>query len=319
MTMSDLQLSIVVPCYNEQAVLAEFHKRMMSACADAGVERYELIYVNDGSDDETANLLYRIRQTDARVGIVYLSRNHGHQLALSAGLAYAKGDLVLVIDADLQDPPELLGDMIAEINRGADVVYGERLKRFGETKFKILSASVFYKVLWAVSGTRIPHDAGDFRLMTRRVVDVLVAMPEAHRFLRGLISWIGFKQVPVRYDRSARHAGSSKYPFLKMMAFSLDAITSFAVAPLRVVFLISLLAMLLAVAMLGWTLYSYLFLDAVAGWSSVMTVVLFFSGVQLFGLGLIGEYVGRTFIESKRRPLFVVRAFDPPQRPSAEY
>jgi polyisoprenyl-phosphate glycosyltransferase len=316
--MEELRLSVVAPCYNEEAVLAEFHQRMTAACSDACVDSYEIIYINDGSLDKTPEILSRLRDNDTHVGVVDLSRNHGHQLALSAGLSHARGTLILIIDADLQDPPELLGEMLARIHDGADVVYGLRDHRAGETRFKLLSSSLFYKILSKLSGKWIPPDAGDFRLMTRRVVDMIIAMPEAHRYLRGLVSWVGFEQVPVRYNRSARHAGVSKYPFVKMMAFSLDAITSFAVAPLRIVFLISLFAMLLAICMLGWTLYSYAFLNAVAGWSSVMTVVLFFSAIQLFGLGLIGEYVGRTFIESKKRPLFIVRAFSPPKQQSME-
>jgi polyisoprenyl-phosphate glycosyltransferase len=309
----DIQLSVVVPCFDEEEVLPEFHRRMTLACRGSGLASYEILYVNDGSNDRTLSLMRDLQQQDPCVGVVDLARNHGHQLALSAGLAHATGALVLIIDADLQDPPELLGPMMRRINEGADVVYAQRNRRKGETLLKRTTASLFYRLLGRVGGTPIPMNAGDFRLMTRRVVDILVGMPEAHPFIRGLVSWIGFEQAPILYDRDARFAGRTKYPFFTMLAFSLDAITAFATAPLRIVFLVSVLAMGLAVLMLGWTFYSYFFIGTVPGWSSVMTVFLFFTSIQLFSLAFIGEYVGRTFIESKRRPLFVIRAFTPPR------
>jgi dolichol-phosphate mannosyltransferase len=255
----------------------------------------------------------QLQQQDHCVKIIDLARNYGHQIALSAGLAHARGACVLAIDADLQDPPELLPAMMKKIEEGADVVYAQRDLRKGEGWFKLVTASVFYRLLGSMGETKIPVDTGDFRLMKRNVVDVLVRMPEAHRFIRGLVAWIGFTQVPIVYEREARFAGQTKYPFFKMLAFSLDAITAFATAPLRVVFLVAMLAMGLAVLMLGWTLYSFFFLNAVPGWSSAMTVFLLFTSVQLFALAVIGEYVGRIFIESKRRPLYVIRAMYPPE------
>jgi dolichol-phosphate mannosyltransferase len=271
------------------------------------VNTYEIVFVNDGSTDDTLDILRKIQVTDPAVRIVDLSRNHGHQLASSAGLTVARGDMVLLIDADLQDPPELLGKMIELLEQGADVVYGQRMRRHGETWFKRFTAALFYRLLSRSSKVVIPLDAGDFRLMRRHVVDILNQMSESHRFIRGLVAWTGFNQVALLYERDPRYAGSTKYPFLKMLNFSIDAFTAFATAPLRYVFLAALLAIVVAGAMLGWTAYSYFFLDAVAGWSSLMAVFLFFTSVQLLSLAVIGEYVGRIFIEAKKRPMFVIR------------
>jgi polyisoprenyl-phosphate glycosyltransferase len=307
-----LDLSVVVPCFNEEEGLLEFHRRMMASCAESGVASYEIIYVNDGSSDGTFRIMRDLQCQNHFVRVIDLARNHGHQIALSAGLAHARGECVLTIDADLQDPPELLPLMMRKIQDGADVVYAQRRVRRGESVFKRATAFVFYRLLGRIGGTPIPVDTGDFRLMRREVVDVLVKMPEAHRFVRGLVAWIGFAQVPIRYDRDARFAGTTKYPFLKMLAFSIDAITSFAMTPLRIVFAIAMCALVMAGLMLGWTLYSFLYLNAVPGWSSMMTIFLFFTSVQLFALAMIGEYVGRIFMESKRRPLYVIRSIYPP-------
>jgi dolichol-phosphate mannosyltransferase len=306
-------LSVVVPCFNEEESLPEFHRRMTFACKAAGVATYEIIYVNDGSNDGSLKIMGQLQQHDHCVRIIDLARNYGHQIALSAGLAHARGANVLAIDADLQDPPELLPVMMRKIEEGADVVYAQRTIRRGESWLKRGIAALFYRLLGRIGDTRIPVDTGDFRLMKRDVVDALVRMPEVHRFVRGLVAWIGFTQVPITYERNARFAGQTKYPLLKMLAFSLDAITAFATAPLRIMFLVAILAMTLAVLMLGWTFYSFFFLNVMPGWSSVMTVLLFFASVQLFALAVIGEYVGRTFIESKRRPLYVIRAMYPPE------
>ena len=307
----NVDLSIVAPCFNEEECLPQFHARMTRGCRASRVGRYEIIYVNDGSTDSSLDVMRRLQQQDQSVRVIDLARNYGHQIALSAGLAHTRGTRVLTIDADLQDPPELLSNMMQMMDAGADVVYAQRNLRKGESRFKLATASLFYRLLGRLGGTQIPADTGDFRLMKRNVVDVLISMPEAHRFVRGLVAWIGFVQVPIAYDRHARFAGRSKYPFLKMFALSLDAITAFATAPLRIMFLVAVLGMGLTVVLLGWTLYSYFFLNAVRGWSSAMTVFLFFTSVQLFALAVIGEYVGRIFIESKRRPMYVVRATYP--------
>jgi dolichol-phosphate mannosyltransferase len=307
-----VDVSVVVPCFNEEEGLLEFHRRMTASCEETDAASYEIVYVNDGSSDGTFRIMRDLQCQNRFVRVIDLARNYGHQIALSAGLAHARGECVLTIDADLQDPPELLPLMMRKIKEGADVVYAQRRQRRGEGVFKRAAAFLFYRLLTRIGGTPIPVDTGDFRLMRREVVDVLVNMPEAHRFVRGLVAWIGFTQVAIQYDRDARFAGTTKYPFFKLLAFSIDGITSFAMTPLRVVFAISMWSLVMAGLMLGWTLYSFFKLNVVAGWSSVMTVFLFFTSVQLFSLAMIGEYVGRIFIESKRRPLYVIRATYPP-------
>jgi polyisoprenyl-phosphate glycosyltransferase len=301
------QLSVVVPCFNESECINEFYRRASAACQAADLVAYEIVFVNDGSTDGTLDILQKIQASDDRVRVVDLSRNHGHQLASTAGLTVARGEMVLLIDADLQDPPELLGEMIELLEQGADVVYGRRMRRHGETLFKRCTAALFYRLLYRSSKVVIPLDTGDFRLMRRHVVEILNQMSESHRFIRGLVAWTGFDQVELPYERDPRYAGSTKYPFLKMLNFSIDAFTAFATAPLRYVFLAALLAMVVAGAMLGWTVYSYFFLEAVEGWASLMAVFLFFTSVQLLSLAVIGEYVGRIFIEAKKRPTFVIR------------
>jgi dolichol-phosphate mannosyltransferase len=251
--------------------------------------------------------LLSLRELDRRIVIVDLARNYGHQLALSAGLSIVRGQRVLVIDADLQDPPELLADMMAEMDRGADVVYGQRKSRENESWFKLASAGLFYRILSRVTSVPIPQNTGDFRLMTRQVVEILNSMPETHRFIRGMVSWIGFKQVPVRYERKSRFAGETKYPLAKMITLASDAVTAFATAPLRFVYTLAFAAALLAFGLIVWSVYNYLFENAVPGWSSLMVVVLTFSAIQLFALGIIGEYIGRIFIQVKGRPMFIIK------------
>jgi dolichol-phosphate mannosyltransferase len=309
-------LSVVIPLLNEEECLPEFYRRISAACDKSAPESYELVFVNDGSVDRSLEILLGFQRADPRVKIVDMMRNHGHQLALSAGLAHATGARVLAIDADLQDPPELLPAMMSKMDAGADVVYAQRNRRAGESRFKLATAALFYRLLARLSDASIPVDAGDFRLMSRRVIDIIVSMPESHRFIRGLVAWVGLRQVPLAYDRAERFAGRTKYPLFKMIAFSLDAITAFAAAPLRIVFLASTVAMVLAAAAMLWTFYSFFFLDAVAGWSSLMVVFLFFTSIQLFSLAFIGEYVGRTFMESKGRPLYLIKAVYSSNRPS---
>ncbi len=225
-------LSVVSPCFNEELVLPDFYKRMKAACESLG-ESYEIVLINDGSRDRTADMMDALAEQDPCVVAVHLSRNHGHQLALSAGLTVSRGDNVLVIDADLQDPPELLSEMVARREAGADVVYGKRRERAGETWFKRATAHWFYRFLDSLTDTPIPRDTGDFRLMSRRSVEWLLSMPERHRFIRGMVSWIGFKQEPIVYDRDPRFAGESKYPLRRMLRLAMDAITEESVPPLR--------------------------------------------------------------------------------------
>lgn len=299
-------LSVVAPCLNEAAVLPEFHRRVTAACRRI-TDRYEIIVVNDGSSDASWPVLMSLSATDPRLIAVNLSRNHGHQLALSAGLSYCSGERILIIDADLQDPPELLGEMLEICEAGADVVYGQRRSRARETIFKKITAFLFYRLLNWLTEQNIPRDTGDFRLITRRVLDVFHAMPEKHRFIRGMISWVGFRQVPLPYDREPRFAGRSKYTLRKMFHFALDAITSFSVRPLRLAFYAGGLLCALSLAVMAYSIYAWFVQATIRGWTSIMSVMLFFVAAQFIFLGLIGEYVGRLYIEAKQRPLFIVQ------------
>jgi dolichol-phosphate mannosyltransferase len=267
-----------------------------------------MVFVNDGSTDRTAEKLAAIQRRDKNVVIVDLSRNHGHQLALSAGLDVARGERVLLIDADLQDPPELLPELMAAMDAGADVAYARRISRTGESRFKRMTAGLFYRLLRRMSKTEVPLDTGDFRLMSRRVVDLLRQMPEPHRFLRGMVTWVGFRQVAVNYHRDSRFAGKTKYSVAGMMGLALDAITGFASAPLRFMFYLSAAAGVAAACFLAWTLYALLFLREVPQWAIMLFVLLLFAAINLFALGLIGEYVSRSFIQGKGRPLFIIRS-----------
>jgi polyisoprenyl-phosphate glycosyltransferase len=298
-------LSVVAPCYNEAEVLPEFYRRMSAACAQAA-DSYEILFVNDGSSDATWGILLSFAANDPHVVCLNLSRNYGHQLALTAGLSCCRGDRILIIDADLQDPPELISEMIRLADAGADVVYGQRRSRSGESLFKKATAFLFYRILTAFTDEQIPKDTGDFRLITRRVLDVFNAMPETHRFIRGMISWAGFRQVPLLYDRSPRHAGKTKYPLRKMFGFALDAITSFSVKPLRLAFYVAFVLCGVALALLVYSVYAYFAAETVRGWTSIVSVLLFFLAGQFLVLGLIGEYVGRLYLEAKRRPLFII-------------
>jgi dolichol-phosphate mannosyltransferase len=280
------RLSVVVPCYNEEAVLAETHRRLHAACQAVCPGDFELVYVDDGSRDGTWPILARLADSEPAVVAVALSRNFGHQLALSAGLGLARGERILMIDADLQDPPELLGAMMAKMDAGADVVYGQRSEREGETAFKTGSASAFYRLLNRLTDIEIPENVGDFRLVNRQVLDALLAMPEQHRFVRGLVAWLGFRQEALPYVRQARFAGETKYPLRKMFALA-----SFAVA----------------MAIAAYALATWLLGETVRGWASLTVVVALFAGIQLLCLGIMGEYLGRMFMELKRRPLYLLR------------
>jgi polyisoprenyl-phosphate glycosyltransferase len=319
-------LSIVVPCKNEEAGLREAHRRLITALealhrqtdgpglmavgkpmAGASI-RFEIIYVDDGSTDGTASILRQLQAEDDCVRVVRLSRNFGHQVAITAGLEHASGDAVVVIDADLQDPPEVIAEFLVRWREGYDVVYGVRTDRPGETAFKLWSAKAFYHVINRLSDTSIPLDTGDFRLMDRAAVNALLSMPERDRFLRGMVSWMGFSQIAVPYMRAARYAGSTKYPFLRMMRLATDAIVSFSIAPLRLATWMGFAASGLAILGILYALYSRFFATGIVkGWTSSLIAVLFIGGVQLICLGIIGEYVGRIYSESKRRPLYFVR------------
>src|SRR5579871_6387223 len=298
--------SLVAPIYNEAETLPHFYRRALAALEDLE-EPFELILVNDGSSDGSDHILRRLQARDPRVRVVEFSRNFGHQAAISAGLAHARGQAVIIIDSDLQDPPELILEMVERWKDGAEVVYAQRAARAGETRFKLLTASLFYRLIARLTDIDIPRDTGDFRLLDRRVVDALVALPEHHRFMRGLSAWVGFRQEAVRYERAERFAGSTKYPLRKMLRFSLDAITGFSYAPLQlattfgfVLAGLSLLAIVVA-ALLRLTT------GAIMGQASTLILVLLLGGIQLIFLGVIGEYLGRIYDEVRRRPLYIVR------------
>jgi polyisoprenyl-phosphate glycosyltransferase len=302
--LHDPALSVVVPCFNEEAALPELHRRITAICEQIG--SYEVLFINDGSRDRTWNLMRQLADRDPRLAVINLSRNHGHQLALTAGLTFARGQRILIIDADLQDPPELLPEMMRLMDEGADIVYGQRRRREGETYFKTLTAKLFYRLMRRLTDVDIPQDTGDFRLMSRRSLDILNSMPEQSRFVRGMVSWIGLKQVPLVYDRDPRFAGETKYPFLKMVRFAIDAITGFSIVPLRIASVLGLIMGVTSLMMLSYTLGSWALGKIVEGWTSLSTIVLIVSSVQLMVLGILGEYLGRLYIQSKQRPLFIV-------------
>jgi polyisoprenyl-phosphate glycosyltransferase len=301
-------LSIVVPCFNEEACLVELHGRLSGAAKAAAGEDYEIVLVNDGSRDGSWPIMQRLAAEDPHVLAANLSRNHGHQLALTAGLDLCRGDHILIIDADLQDPPELLSDMLSTMrSERADVVYGVRKSRAGETAFKRVTAHGFYRLLSRATEVDIPVDAGDFRLMSRRALDALLALPEQARFIRGMVAWIGFKQVPFAYHRAERFAGDTKYPLRKMMRFAFDALTGFSSAPLKLASHAGLALSAGSVVLIAYVAYAWAMGRSVPGWTSLMVVVVVLGAVQMFVLALMGEYIGRLYNEAKRRPLYIVQ------------
>jgi polyisoprenyl-phosphate glycosyltransferase len=301
-------LSVVIPCLNEEQVLSKTHSQLVRVLNEAPVG-FEVIYVDDGSTDSTAEVLRALQAQDPHTRVVRFSRNFGQQIAITAGLEHASGDAVVIIDADLQDPPAVIFEFLGKWMDGYDVVYGVRKEREGETQFKLWTAKLFYRLIGQLSDTRIPVDTGDFRLMDRRVVDALLSMPERDRFVRGMVGWLGFSQTAVAYHREPRVAGDTKYSLFKMIRFALDGIFSFSIFPLRLATWIGFAASGLAILGIIIVLLDKYFAvpGMVKGWSSTVIAVLFIGGVQLICLGIIGEYVGRIYGESKRRPLYVVR------------
>lgn len=301
-------VSVIVPAYNEELVIEKTIHRVMEVMSDLQLP-YELICVNDGSRDGTLHRLVRLAQTYGVVKVIDLSRNFGHQIAVSAGIERASGDAVVVIDADLQDPPELIGEFLEKWREGYDVVYAVRSRREGESWFKRWTASAFYRILRHLTDVDIPLDTGDFRLMNRNVVDSLVSIPERHRFIRGLVSWVGFRQIGVPYVRAERYAGKSKYPLTKMIRFSVEGITSFSFKPLQASTMLGFVGALMGFVGILLILYLRLFTRlTIQGWTSLMVVVLFIGGIQLLMLGVLGEYIGRIYDEVRGRPLYLVRA-----------
>jgi glycosyltransferase involved in cell wall biosynthesis len=301
-------LSVVAPLYNEEGNVVELLRRLRAAVDGiAGIDAYEIVLIDDGSTDRTVELLLQIAATDSRIVVVRLSRNFGHQLAATAGLDVARGDAVVLIDADLQDPPELIPAMVERWLAGFDVVYAVRRKRSGESAFKLWTARTFYRVTRRLTKIAIPVDTGDFRLMSRRVIDALKQFRERHRFIRGMVSWVGYKQTAVEYDRDARYSGASKYPFSKMLRFAIDGITSFSDVPLRFAsyfgFVVSAIAFVIAVYEIGLGIFTG---HNLPGYTSTIFAILFLGGVQLIGIGILGEYVGRIYEEIKGRPLYLI-------------
>ncbi|MBW3656489.1 MAG: glycosyltransferase family 2 protein [Gemmatimonadetes bacterium] len=301
-------LSVVVPCYNEEEVIEQTHRRLTSVLGGERALELEIVYVDDGSRDRTLPILRQLQASDSRVRVLSFSRNFGHQFAVTAGLDHASGDAICVIDADLQDPPEVILDMVQRWRDGVDVAYGVRTEREGESAFKLWTAKMFYRTINKMSDTPIPLDTGDFRLMDRSAVEAFQAMPERDRFVRGMVAWAGFRQEAVPYRRAARFAGTTKYPLKKMLRFAADGIMSFSTAPLRLAIYVGLVAALLAmlgvVYALGLRLATQ---NWVEGWTLLFIAVLFMGGVQLMFMGVVGEYIGRIYGEVKRRPLYLVK------------
>lgn len=305
--MSGSLFSVIVPMYNEEEVIGTTFERLKQVMDSLG-ERYELIFVNDGSKDRSAEIIKELAEEHQEVVLIDFSRNFGHQIAITAGMDYARGDAIIIIDADLQDPPEVILQMIDKWREGYEVVYGKRVKRKGETWFKKATAKIFYRTLRALTNVDIPADTGDFRLIDRKVCDVLKGLKEKNRFVRGLVSWIGFRQTSVEFVREERFAGVTKYPLKRMLRFALDAITSFSYKPLKIASYIGFTISFFSFIYLVIVVYQRLFTNTTtAGWTSIVAINLLFNGIILILLGVIGEYIGRIYDETKNRPLYIVR------------
>lgn len=297
-------LSVIVPMYFEQEVARECHRRLTQVLD--GKFDYELLYVNDGSTDNTMPILKELAEKDSRIRIISFSRNFGHQVAVTAGVHHAAGDVLVIIDADLQDPPELIPDMIKLWQEGWEVVYAKRKKRKGESAFKLFTAKMFYKTLSMLTDIDIPADTGDFRLIDRKVAEAFKQMPERSRFIRGMIAWLGFRQIPIEYERDARYAGETKYPLKKMLKLASNGILSFSTQPLKLVMQVGLLAVLVSLGLLIYAIVVKAMGQSTGGWASLMVTITFLGGVQLISVGVLGQYLARMFEESKNRPLYII-------------
>jgi dolichol-phosphate mannosyltransferase len=304
--MTNPVITIIAPIFNELENIPELYHRMREVMSSVG-ETWELILVDDGSRDGSTDMIRKLAETDDHVRPVIFARNFGHQIAVTAGLDYSRGDAVIIIDADLQDPPEVILDLIAKWREGYEVVYAVRKEREGETWFKKTTASLFYRIIYKITDVKIPLDTGDFRLLDRKVVNIMSKMRERHRFLRGMASWVGFKQIGVEYKRAARFAGVTKYPFNKMLKLALNAVTSFSYVPLQIASYIGFIAAALSIISIPVVIVLRLVgTTQLTGQATTLIMVLFLGGVQLISLGIIGEYIGRIYDEVKGRPIYVV-------------
>ena len=302
------KISVIIPMYYEEEVAEECYKRMTSVLQNIENYDYEIICINDGSKDKTLSILENLAIKDKRLKVLSFSRNFGHQCAVTAGLKYVTGDVIVIIDADLQDPPELIPEMLKLWEAGNDVIYGKRKTRDGESVFKLFTAKMFYKTLNALSDVEIPKDTGDFRLVDRKVVDTINSLPEHNKFLRGLFSWVGYKQIPFEYERKERFAGKTKYPLKKMLKLASDGIISFSTKPLKIVGGLGIISIVISFILLIYALISYIFKlnNLSAGWTSLMLGITFFAGVQLLSLWIMSEYIARIYDESKNRPQYII-------------
>jgi glycosyltransferase involved in cell wall biosynthesis len=306
-----LLLSVVVPAYNEEDVLVEFHRRLSAVLNDIEAQS-EVVYINDGSKDSTLDIMRSLKEQDERVAILDLSRNFGKEIALTAGIDHTQGDAVVVIDADLQDPPELIAEMFEQWKEGYDTVYAKRIRRDGESVVKKTTSYLFYRLMQSIGRVQIPEDTGDFRILSRRAVDALKELREQHRFMKGLFTWIGFSQKAIPYERDPRYAGETKWNYWRLWNLAIEGITSFTTVPLSYAtytgFITAFFSMLYGFYMI---IRTVIFGNPVPGYPSLMVTVLFLGGIQLFAIGIVGEYLGRVFNETKGRPLYFVNEYIP--------
>jgi len=303
------KVSVVIPMYYEEQVAQECYNRLKTVLNNINeIYEYEIIFINDGSKDKTMSILEKIAENDINVKVISFSRNFGHQAAVTAGLKYVTGDACVIMDADLQDPPELIPDMLSYWEKGYDVIYGKRTKRDGENAFKLLTAKAFYNTLNKLSDVEIPRDTGDFRLVDKKVVDVINSLPEHNKFLRGLFSWVGFKQYAYEYERKERFAGKTKYPLKKMIKLAEDGIISFSNKPLKIVGKLGIISVIISIIILIYSILSYAnkWNNLTPGWTSIMCTLTFFSGIILISLWMVGEYIARIYDEARRRPEYII-------------
>jgi glycosyltransferase involved in cell wall biosynthesis len=311
LSLDKILLSIVVPSYNEEEVLTEFHKRI-SEVLDSVPVNAEIIYVNDGSIDNSLTIMRNLRESDPRIAIIDLSRNFGKEIAMTAGLDHASGDAVVIIDADLQHPPELIPKMLTNWKDGYDIVYATMASRVGENVIKRAAKYAYYRLVRSISSVNIPENAGDYRLLSRKAVDSVKALKEKHRFMKGLFSWIGYPQISISYQPDRRHAGRTKWSFFDLWNLAIEGITSFTVVPLKMATYIGILTAFVAFAYAMYIIFKKLmFGEPVPGYPSIMVMILFLGGIQLITIGIIGEYLGRVFIETKQRPLYILKTYEP--------